>query len=97
MSKEELIGWEDLKKEMFTKEERKELDKRVQERLAIREIRELRKELNMTQEKLSIKTGIPRSTISKIENGKRNVSFGKLIKVADALNKDLVIKFVDRK
>jgi DNA-binding XRE family transcriptional regulator len=96
MDKSTLIPWDDLKKEWFTEEEREKLDKEVEERIALRKIQELRKELNLTQESLSIKSGIARTTISKIENGKRNVCFDKLVQIADALNKDLEIKFVDR-
>jgi transcriptional regulator with XRE-family HTH domain len=39
---------------------------------------------------------IPRSTISKIESGKRNICFDKLVQIAEALGKDLEIRFVDK-
>jgi DNA-binding XRE family transcriptional regulator len=97
MGKDKLIPWDEIKKEWFTKEEIKELDKKVEERIALRKIQELRKELNLTQETLSVRSGIARSTISKIENGKRNVCFDKLVQIAEALGKDLEIRFVDKK
>ncbi|KUK76918.1 MAG: seg [candidate division WS6 bacterium 34_10] len=97
MDKNKLLKWEDVRKEMFTEEELIEQDKRIKQRLALREIEELREELNLTQSQLSIKSGIPRSTISKIENGKRNVCFDKLVQIANALDKDLEIRFVDKK
>jgi DNA-binding XRE family transcriptional regulator len=96
MENSKLIPWDNLKKEWFTKEEREELDKKVEERIALRKIQELRKELNLTQKTLSVKSGIARSTISKIENGKRNVCFDKLVQIAEALDKDLEIRFVDK-
>jgi DNA-binding XRE family transcriptional regulator len=97
MNKNKLLKWEDVRKEIFTEEERKELDKKGEKRIALRQLQELREEYNLTQSQLSIKSGIPRSTISKIENGKRNVCFDKLIQIANALDKDLELRFVDKK
>ena len=97
MKKGKLIPWEEVRKEMFTEEELRNIDKRAEKRIALRQLRELRERYNITQDTLSIKSGIPRSTISKIETGKRNVSIAKLIQIANALGKDLEIRFVDRK
>lgn len=97
MDKNKLLKWEDVRKEIFTEEERKELDKKGEKRIALRQLQELREEYNLTQSQLSIKSGIPRSTISKIENGKRNVCFDKLVQIANALDKDLELRFVDKK
>jgi len=97
MNKSILIPWEDARKEMFTENELQELDIKAEKRIALRQIKELRESYNITQDTLSIKSGIPRSTISKIETGKRNVSIEKLIKIANALGKDLEIRFVDKK
>jgi len=96
MKNQKLIPLEEAAKEWFTKEEIEELDKKVEQRIALRKIEELRKELNLTQESLSIKSRIPRSTISKIESGKRNVCFDKLVQIAEAMGKDLEIRFVDK-
>ena len=81
---------------MFSKKELQELDIKAEKRIALRQIRELRENYQITQDTLSIKSGVPRSTISKIETGKRNVSIEKLIKIANALGKDLEIRFVDK-
>ncbi len=97
MKKSKLIPWEEVRKEMFTQEELKELDIKAEKRIALRQIRELRESFNLTQDSLSIKSGIPRSTISKIETGERNVSIAKLIQIANALDKDLEIRFVNKK
>lgn len=97
MKKSILIPWEDARKEMFSQKELQELDLKAEKRIALRQIRELRENYKITQDTLSIKSGVPRSTISKIETGKRNVSIEKLIKIANALGKDLEIRFVDKK
>ena len=49
-------------------------------------LKELRKERGYTQVKMQILTGIDQSDYSKIENGKRYLSYEQCIKVADALN-----------
>ena len=53
-----------------------------------------RKELGMSQQELSTKTGITQPDISKLENGKANPSIGTLKKIAEAFGKKLVIQFV---
>jgi DNA-binding XRE family transcriptional regulator len=97
MKKENLINWEDMQKEMFTTEELKEIDIKIKQRIALRQMKELREKYGYSQNTLSVKSGIPRSTISKIETGKRNVSIAKLVQIANALDRDLEIRFVKRK
>ena len=48
-------------------------------------LKELRKERGFTQLKMQMLTGIDQSDYSKIENGKRYLSFEQCIKVTDAL------------
>ncbi len=48
-------------------------------------LKELRKERGYTQVKMQMLTGIDQSDYSKIENGKRYMSFEQCIKIADAL------------
>jgi len=48
MKKDKLIPWNEIKKEWFSKEEIEELDKKVEQRIALRKIEELRKKLNIT-------------------------------------------------
>jgi len=97
MKKTKLIPWEDARKEMFTNEQLKELDMKAEKKIAIRMLKELRSKKKLTQEDLAIISGIPRTTISRIETGKRNISIDKLIMIANALDRDLEIRFVDRK
>jgi len=97
MKKTKLIPWEDARKEMFTNEQLKELDMKAEKKIAIRMLKELRSKKKLTQEDLAIISGVPRTTISRIETGKRNISIDKLIMIANALDRDLEIRFVDRK
>ncbi len=97
MKKGKLITFEDFCKENFTTQEMEEINVEAEKRIAIRQLKELRKKHNLTQDKLAMKSGLPRSTISRIETGKRNVSIAKLIQIANALGKDLEIRFVERK
>ena len=97
MKNKNLIPWEEFRQEIFSSEEIEKLDLKAKARIALRVIRESRESSNLTQYNLSIKSGIPRSTISKIETGERNVSIAKLVQIANALDKDLEIRFVDRK
>ncbi len=44
-----------------------------------------RRKLNYTQLDLEVHSGIDRAEISKIENGKKNIEFATIIKLAEAL------------
>lgn len=49
-----------------------------------------RKEKGITQEELAFKAGIDRTYIGYVENSKHNVTLGMLIKIADALELELI-------
>ncbi|NND77541.1 MAG: helix-turn-helix transcriptional regulator [Flavobacteriales bacterium] len=49
------------------------------------QIKELRKERNLTQEELGKLIGVQRAQISKLENGMSNVTIGTVLKVFNAL------------
>jgi transcriptional regulator with XRE-family HTH domain len=49
-------------------------------------LRQLRRDAGLTQERLSIATGLSQTYISGVENGTRNPSFKTLDKLAKALN-----------
>ncbi|MBP6976250.1 helix-turn-helix transcriptional regulator [Candidatus Dojkabacteria bacterium] len=70
---------------------------KAEKKIAIRMLKELRSKKKLTQEDLAIISGVPRTTISRIETGKRNISIDKLILIANALDRDLEIRFVDRR
>ena len=53
-----------------------------------------RKEQNITQKELSLRTGITQADISRIENGNRNPSLNMLKKQAKGLGMTLRVEFV---
>jgi transcriptional regulator with XRE-family HTH domain len=54
-----------------------------------RAIREARNAQGLSLRALSVRTGLPYSTLSKLENGKMGMTYDKLIRLAQALNVDL--------
>lgn len=50
-----------------------------------KKIKELREKQELTTTELAEKSGVSQSTISQIENGKRNASTGTVVKIAEAL------------
>lgn len=55
------------------------------------DIATIRKDMGMTQQEVSDKTGILRPHIARIEQGKYNFGFDTLQTIADALNADIRI------
>ena len=97
MKKTKLIPWREVQKKYMTDKEIEEMDKRVEDKLAIEALKDLRNELGLTQEELAVKSGIPRTTISKVENGQRNISIYKLVQIANSVDRDLQISFVRKR
>ena len=64
------------------------MDKVLLEKLAKR-IKELRKEYGYTQDDLSFKSGIERSTLGNIETVQNDITFSKVNKIALAFNLSL--------
>ena len=58
------------------------------------QIRELRKERNLTQEELGQLIGVQRAQISKIENAMTNVTIGTVLKVFTALKAQINFSIV---
>lgn len=58
-------------------------------------IRQIRKQRQVTQIDLAVMIGIDRAYLSEIENGRTNVSLNILYAIADALNID-IIQFFNR-
>ena len=81
----------EMLKDLKFKKEWDELEPQYQ---IIESLIEARNENNITQKELSRLTGITQSDISKIENGNANPSIKTLQKIAKALNKKLIIKFI---
>lgn len=57
-------------------------------------IAKLREKARLTQAKLAAKSGMASSKISAIENSPQNLTVGTLIKIAQAANKKLDIRFL---
>ncbi len=94
MKRNKLIPWVEFERKNFTKEQLKKIHKVAEKNIVLRRLKEARKIMGVSQYELSVRSGIPRSAISEIENGKRNVSVAKLSKLADALDTELEISFV---
>ncbi|MEK7457988.1 MAG: helix-turn-helix transcriptional regulator, partial [Patescibacteria group bacterium] len=52
-------------------------------------LKKKREELGFTQEKLSLLSNIPRTTITKVESGSRNATLHTLISMAQAMGKNI--------
>lgn len=85
-----------LKEELKDEEFRKEYLAIQPEMEIIRMLVKVRKEKNLTQADLALRTGINQADISKLENGSRNPTLNMLKKLADGLNLSLKIEFTPR-
>ena len=81
---------EDLMKDEEFKDEYEKLKPRYE---LITEIIKARREQNITQEELALRTGTQKSNISRLESGTYNPSLDFLSKVAKGLGKEVHIEF----
>ena len=87
-----LIPYEEIKK-TFTPEENEEIARKVAQRRVARSLRQLRKNLKISQEHLAKKMKVKREYIARIESGNQNVTMETMYKIADATNKTLFFDF----
>lgn len=83
-----LTSVEELKEKHFGQIGTPKRDKYEQElkiEMLAEEIKALRISNNLTQDQLSELVGVQRAQISKLENGKSNITIGTLLKVMNAL------------
>lgn len=85
-----------LNKRLESENFRKEYENIQPEMNIIRAIIAARKEQNITQADLAIRTGINQADISKLENGNKNPSLKMLKRLAEGLNMNLKIEFVPK-
>jgi DNA-binding XRE family transcriptional regulator len=86
---------DEFEKELgITQESRKRIDERRKYYDLLSKIRELRKEEGLTQKDIANKTGMPRTAISNIEAGKKNITVNTLVTIASALGCNIEIKFI---
>jgi len=83
----------DVIEKSFSKKDLNIIDKYIKEYDLLFKIREERRKKRLTQEKLARLANLPRTTITKIESGRRNVTIATLLSIARALGKELVIEF----
>lgn len=94
MSSRAGVPFEQIKQEMLKDEEVRSEYERLRPRYeAIRQIISARREQNLTQEELAKRVGTQKSNISRLESGNYNPSLDLLIKVAEALGKELNVQF----
>ena len=75
------------------KKEKDEVDRRAKLIVVRMEMRKLRKEKKMTQEKLAKKMNVKREFISRIESGNQNITLETLLKIAQATGKKFKFSF----
>lgn len=92
------MKWKEAKKILLKNDPdlKGELDKLEPKYQLIRQIIELRKVQNLSQEELAKRIKDKQSNIARLENGNANPSIEKLIQIADGLNADIEVKFIPR-
>jgi predicted XRE-type DNA-binding protein len=78
----------------FSDEDKKEIEAKVRLYTLVSSFRDEVKKKELTNQELAEKSGIPRPEVSKILNGKTNVSLKRLQLLAHALGKRIEIKLV---
>lgn len=89
--KKNAVSLDELSKN-FTKEERVIIDAEKKYYEIVVNLRKERKELGMTQEKLAKLSKVPRTTITKVESGSRNVTLQTLMAMAGAMGKNVELR-----
>jgi DNA-binding XRE family transcriptional regulator len=76
----------------FSPKEKLRIEKYAKQYEMVMELRKMRKSLKMTQATLAKKAHIPRTTITKVESGMRNVTLDTLMGMAHAMGKRVEIR-----
>ena len=82
-----------LKNDSMLKIELERLEPKYQ---VIRQVIELRKMLDLSQQELAKRINDKQSNIARLENGNANPSIEKLTRIAEGLNAELEIKLIPR-
>lgn len=88
ISKRNAITLSELRKGT-TDDERKFINAEKKYYKIVVALKKKREELGFTQEKLSLLSNIPRTTITKVESGSRNATLHTLISMAQAMGKNI--------
>lgn len=78
----------------FSQKEKLQIEKYVKQYDMVMELRKARKSLKMTQATLAKKARLPRTTITKVESGTRNVTLSTLMGMAHAMGKRVEIRLI---
>ena len=81
-------SWGEVRKKIFTEEERQELDDKVR---LVGSLIEARREQEMTQQEQGETVGVRQPFIANIENGRKDPSVSMLMKILRALGKTFAI------
>lgn len=80
----------------YSEEEKKRIREGADRIILDMRLRQMRKEMGLTQEELAHKARIPRTTVTKIESGRHNVTIATLQKIASAVGKEFVYDFIEK-
>lgn len=69
----------------FNDEQRKQIKKEIEYYDLLHSFKEARESRSITQEELANKSGVNRTTLSKIESGSRNATIDTLMRLAEAM------------
>lgn len=86
-----IVTLQDIKKDL-TADDKKIIDLEKKYYHLVVSLRKMRESLGLTQEQLAGKSNIPRTTISKVESGSRNVTIDVLMTLAKAMDKNLELR-----
>jgi DNA-binding XRE family transcriptional regulator len=78
----------------FTPAQEENVDNEIRRYDMLVQLRDLRKQLGLTQIQLAQKAAMPRTTITKIESGSYNPTISTLLSIASAMDKKLQVRFV---
>src|SRR3989338_6362321 len=84
----DLIPYEEIVKN-FSKERRERIEQKVRYLRLAMELRQLRRKVKYSQEKLARKMKVKREFISRIESGTQNITLETLYRVGEAMGKEL--------
>ncbi len=92
------VKWKEAKKLLLKNDPmlKIELERLEPKYQVIRQVIELRKMLDLSQQELAMKINDKQSNIARLENGNANPSIEKLTRIAEGLNAELEIKLIPR-
>ena len=84
------ISFDEVLSEL-SQEQRDRIESEARYYIVLRDLRRERKAKGLTQQQLATKVHMPRTMITKIESGSRNVTLDTLMQIAQAMGRELVV------